>query len=367
MTRVIQTWRHWQNEIHPKQLFIFDFASIEGEVDVDKDLYRILVKYGLDDYLQENDDFEKKLEENLAFHYKKKYQKHRSLSAKNSLPNLAKDIIDINVDDVDDWAERHDLRNLYTVTIDPKSAKDFDDAISLRVLSQKKALLYIHIADLSYFVQPHSFLDVSAQTRAFSHYLSPAVVPMLPHILSENLCSLVAGVNRLCVTVELEIDIEKGLVTKSHFYRSMIRVDLRYNYEEAEQQIHAAKDRNTETLLLTALRPEGVDSSASGKDAAEHSYLIPLLWRIVQKKRDIHLKQGRLYFYIYENEFEYAANAEIKELSLKKAPLCSNLLVEECMLSANIAVAEHLKKQSNYAPFISQSSSYSCLQTPLSQ
>ena len=127
---------------------------------------------------------------------------------------------------------RVDLRELTTFTIDPETAKDFDDALSI---DDERA--YVHIADVSYFVGAGSPLDRGAAQRAFSTYVPGLVAPMLPHELADDLCSLRPHVDRLCVTVELPLD-DDGEPT---FYRSVIRSDARLSYGQAQRILAGAE------------------------------------------------------------------------------------------------------------------------------
>jgi len=149
-----------------------------------------------------------------------------------------------------DVANRVDLRDLLTYTIDPDTAKDFDDALSFR-REDDGIRAWVHIADVSYFVAAGTPLDHGAAHRAFSTYVPGKVAPMLPHELADDLCSLRPHQDRLCVTVEIPPQGEPS------FYRSVIRSDARLTYgqaerREAEPQILEALDLNDE--LAKALR-----------------------------------------------------------------------------------------------------------------
>ena len=127
---------------------------------------------------------------------------------------------------------RTDLRDLLTVTIDPATARDFDDAISLSRDEQGFWNLAVHIADVSHFVRAGSGLDRTARDRGTSVYLPDRVIPMLPEILSNSLASLQAGRTRYTVSAFLEFNAE-GILVSKRFARSAIRVDHRFSYEEA--------------------------------------------------------------------------------------------------------------------------------------
>jgi ribonuclease R len=130
-------------------------------------------------------------------------------------------------------AGRRDLRSLATFTIDPASARDFDDAISAEALDDGSWRVWVHIADVSAFVAPRSLVDREAYRRGTSVYVPGAVEPMLPRSLSDNACSLVPGQDRLTVTVELAIG--TAGVTKSAFYRSVIRSAARLDYGQVDR------------------------------------------------------------------------------------------------------------------------------------
>ncbi|MDQ6816960.1 MAG: ribonuclease R, partial [Actinomycetota bacterium] len=131
------------------------------------------------------------------------------------------------------YAGRRDLRSLATFTIDPASARDFDDAISARTLDDGSWRVWVHIADVCAFLAPRSLVDREAYRRGTSVYVPGAVEPMLPRSLSDHACSLVPGEDRLTVTVELSIG-PTG-VTKSAFYRSVIRSVARLDYGQVDR------------------------------------------------------------------------------------------------------------------------------------
>jgi ribonuclease R len=190
---------------------------------------------------------------------------------------------------------RIDLENLYSFTIDGESAKDFDDAISFEK-STEGFNLYVHIADVSFFVNQGSELDKEACKRGNSTYLHPAVLPMLPNILSEDLCSLVPKKTRLAVTAKLEYDSTFQVINTS-FFRSKIKVNKRYTYEIANK-------------ILTKPDSELSDIAAFCKSLGA--------------KRN---KNGRIRL----------ENTTLDNFS-------SEQLIEECMLSANVEVAKHFRK-----------------------
>src|SRR5205085_10550774 len=124
-------------------------------------------------------------------------------------------------------------RSLATFTIDPTSARDFDDAISAQALGEDSWRVWVHIADVSAFVPPRSLIDREAYRRGTSVYVPGAVEPMLPESLSNHACSLVPGQDRLAVTMEMVI--EQDRVTRSAFHRSLIRSDERLDYDRVDR------------------------------------------------------------------------------------------------------------------------------------
>ena len=136
------------------------------------------------------------------------------------------------VEEVEDRGARRDLRDLPTFTIDPVTAKDFDDAISAQEPEPGLRRIWVHIADVSAYVTPGSPVDREAYRRATSVYVPGLVEPMLPEVLSNGACSLVPGQERRAVTVEM--DLQGADVVRVAFYRSLIRSDRRYDYDEVD-------------------------------------------------------------------------------------------------------------------------------------
>ena len=148
------------------------------------------------------------------------------------LEKLADEIDDrISADEI---ARREDFRDITTFTIDPADAKDFDDALSLRRLSDGKWEVGVHIADVTHYVKPGSPIDREAYQRGTSVYLVDRTVPMLPERLCNQICSLRPNEEKLCFSVVFELD-DNGKVLKSHIARTVIRSDRRFAYEEAQQ------------------------------------------------------------------------------------------------------------------------------------
>ena len=146
-----------------------------------------------------------------------------------------------------------DIRNRFTLTIDPTDAKDFDDALSIEQVSPDTWRLGVHIADVSAYVEWASAIDLEARKRATSVYLADRVVPMLPPKLSENLCSLRPGEDRLCMTADLVVDGRANLL-ECDFYPAVMRSDVRLTYDQAQMLLEEEADApSPEPSVATAL------------------------------------------------------------------------------------------------------------------
>ena len=210
---------------------------------------------------------------------------------------------------------RKDYRSEFTITIDGATAKDFDDAISLK-MEDENTRLFVHIADVSAYVRKNSELDREALNRGTSYYLGNSVIPMLPEVLSNDLCSLRQGEDRLTMSVEMLYDPE-GRLLETVFTRGLIVVDRRLTYEEAEGIID---EEGTSTL---------------NRKLKQMNELALKLY----KKR---MQQGRLDLNLGDEELVFE-DGSVKSIRYAKR-LKSHRLIEECMLSANEAVAHHLTK-----------------------
>ncbi len=221
--------------------------------------------------------------------------------------------IDTSIKD-DEIKKRRDYRDIFTITIDPFDAKDFDDAISIKYLSSGHYQIGIHIADVSHYVRPGSIIDKEAYQRATSVYLVDRVVPMLPETLSNNVCSLNPHTDKLTFSVIVNVD-ENAKIKRTWIGRTVINSDRRFNYEEVQEIIESGK--------------------------GEHAKEILLLNDIAQKLRAERFKNGAISFDRGELRFKIDENGKPIETFYKKAKE-SNQLVEEFMLVANKKVAEKI-------------------------
>src|SRR4051794_24408399 len=217
----------------------------------------------------------------------------------------------------DEAAGRLDLRALPTFTIDPPTARDFDDAISAEVLGDGAVRVWVHIADVSHYVKPGSAVDREAFRRATSVYVPGKVEPMLPEALSDSACSLVPHQDRLAVTVELEL--EGARARRTAFHRSVIRSDERLDYPRVDR-IFAGSER--------AEDPWAAPLSAARRAAAA-----------LQAAREA---GGALAVESSEPEFAFGREGQVTGLAWSEQTE-SHRLIEHLMIAANEAVATLLE------------------------
>ncbi|MDE6050887.1 MAG: ribonuclease R, partial [Paramuribaculum sp.] len=209
-------------------------------------------------------------------------------------------------------AAREDMRGVTTFTIDPKDAKDFDDALSIRRLKNGNWEVGVHIADVTHYVQPDSILDKEAQKRATSVYLVDRVVPMLPEHLSNGICSLRPDEDKLTFSCIFEMN-DKAEVVKYRIARTVIRSNRRFTYEEAQQVIETGiGDFKDEILKLDALA------------------------KILRRRR---YEDGSVEFDRAEVRFEIDETGHPVSVYFKESK-DANKLIEEFMLLANKTVAK---------------------------
>src|SRR5690606_29969735 len=146
-------------------------------------------------------------------------------------------------------AKRRDMRQVLTFTIDPKDAKDFDDALSFQILKNGNYEVGIHIADVSHYLVPDTILDDEAYERATSVYLVDRVVPMLPEVLSNNACSLRPDEEKYTFSAIFELD-KNAVVKNKWFGRTVINSDQRFSYEEAQHIIETEKGEIPDTISI---------------------------------------------------------------------------------------------------------------------
>lgn len=218
-------------------------------------------------------------------------------------------------------ARRRDFREVVTFTIDPKDAKDFDDALSVRRLKDGLWEVGVHIADVSYYVTPDTVLDKEAYSRATSVYLVDRTIPMLPEKLSNGVCSLRPDEEKLCFSAVFKLN-EDAQVLGEWFGRTVIRSDRRFTYEEAQEIIEgAAGDYREEILTLNGL---------------------------AQKLREARFKNGAIDFDRVEVKFDLDEKGKPLGVYFKQSKE-ANKLIEEFMLLANRKVAEKIGRAKDKA------------------
>ncbi len=222
-------------------------------------------------------------------------------------------------------AGRLDLRNELVFTIDPEDARDFDDAVSLKKISDDLFELGVHIADVSHYVREGSALDAEAYKRGTSVYLTSGVIPMLPHKLSNEICSLNPNADRLTYSVIMNIRPTGGVVDY-RFAKSVIRSKRRFTYEEVQQIIDTGKGDHSQTILE--------------------------MNKLAKTLTGIRSRAGSIDFDLPEAKFVLDELGRPVEI-IKKMRLDSHRLVEEFMLMANKTVATHIGRHGVKAkPFL---------------
>ncbi len=213
-------------------------------------------------------------------------------------------------------SNRLDMRGVTTFTIDPKDAKDFDDALSLRKLENGLWEVGVHIADVSHYVIPGTILDDEAYERATSVYLVDRVVPMLPEKLSNGVCSLRPNEDKLCFSAIFQLD-DDSQIHHQWFGRTVIHSDKRFAYEDAQAIIETGEGELKDEVLT--------------------------LHKLAIKLREARFKHGSIAFERVEVKFDIDENGKPLSVYFKEAKE-SNQLVEEFMLLANKKVAEFIGK-----------------------
>ena len=231
-------------------------------------------------------------------------------------------------------AKRRDMRDTLTFTIDPKDAKDFDDALSFKKLENGNYEIGIHIADVSHYLQEGTILDDEAYNRATSVYLVDRVVPMLPEVLSNFACSLRPNEEKYTFSAIFEID-NKATVLNQWFGRTVINSDQRFAYEEAQVIIETKSSTIPAEISLT-----GKEYKASD-EVTEATLKLDELAKILRRKR---MNEGAISFDKVEVKFNLDENGEPEGVYFKVSK-DANHLIEEFMLLANRKVAEFIGKQ----------------------
>src|SRR5699024_3923595 len=222
--------------------------------------------------------------------------------------------IDTEVGD-EELKNREDLTDLFTVTIDGRDSKDFDDAISIEKNGEYYDL-YVHIADVSHYVREHTSLDDDAYERGNSTYLYNIVLPMLPEKLSNGICSLNPDEIRLTITAKMTID-KKGKLIDNNFYKSYIKSDKRLVYDDVNDYLEGDESVYDDDLLKEKLN------------------YFDELYKILRKSRE---NRGSIDFNFEESQIDVTETGKVLNIEpLQRGP--GNKMIEEFMLIANETVA----------------------------
>lgn len=240
-----------------------------------------------------------------------------------------------------EYQRRLDLREKLIFTIDPEDAKDYDDAVSLENLNNGNCLLGVHIADVSHWVQADSALDKEALERGNSVYLVDRVIPMLPEKISNTICSLQQGEDRLCYSVLVEMDSE-GTIINYDLKESVINSSFRFTYKEVQNILD---DITSENKKLSSLQ--------KFPDIVKKTLLN--MYHLSKKLKTVWRQKGLIDFTTLEPEVLLDSEGKPCEIRARHT-LESHELIESFMLLANRTVAEHIKKlretQEGKFPFV---------------
>ena len=238
----------------------------------------------------------------------------------------------------DEIARREDFRGVTTFTIDPKDAKDFDDALSIRRAEGNNWEVGVHIADVSHYVKEGDIIDREAQKRATSVYLVDRTIPMLPERLCNFICSLRPDEDKLAYSVIFVLD-DQAHVVRWHLTHTVIRSNRRFAYEEVQTILERNRQASAEDLAAPGEHPEPLPEGAPLE--GEYAEEIVTLNRLAKLLRAARFKNGAIGFDRAEVRFEIDDKGHPVSTYVKVAK-DANKLVEEFMLLANRTVAESI-------------------------
>ena len=236
-----------------------------------------------------------------------------------------------DVIDAEEIARRKDMREVLTFTIDPRDAKDFDDALSIRKLESGLWEVGVHIADVTHYVTPNSIIDKEAYKRATSVYLVDRTIPMLPERLCNNICSLRPNEDKLAYSVVFQLD-EFAEVKNYEICRTVINSNRRFTYEEAQEII--------ESQQSIVNSQQSLDNTETREQYRAELLKLNELAKILRVKR---FAKGAIAFDRVEVRFEIDEKGKPLSVYFKEAKE-ANKLIEEFMLLANKTVASHIGK-----------------------
>lgn len=217
--------------------------------------------------------------------------------------------------DISKQKDRKDLRDLFTVTIDGRDSKDFDDAISIEK-DKEDFILYVHIADVSHYVKENSEIDKEAYQRGNSTYLYNIVLPMLPEELSNGICSLNPNENRLALSLKMRIN-KLGKVVDYKIYKSIIKSNYRLVYDDVNDYLDNKEKVYDDEILIEKLE------------------LFDNLYKILKNKRE---KRGAIDFNFTESQIDVNEKGDVLNISIFERG-SANKMIEEFMLVSNETIA----------------------------
>ena len=250
-------------------------------------------------------------------------------------------------------AKRRDMRKALTFTIDPKDAKDFDDAISFEILDNGLYEVGIHIADVSHYVREGTILDDEAYERATSVYLVDRVVPMLPEVLSNNACSLRPNEEKYTFSAVFQMT-DQAEIKEQWFGRTVTYSDARFSYEEAQTIIENNAQLPAKAALseINTLIPQDISIEGNAYNAAPNvAYAIIEMNEMAKVMRSKRMKDGAISFDKVEVKFDLDEQANPIGVFFQTSK-DANKLIEEFMLLANKKVAEFIGKQAPKKTFV---------------
>lgn len=296
----------WPEDMKNPEGKVIDVLGQTGENNTE--MHAILAQYG------------------LPYTYPKAVEK-----AADALPE------DISPDEI---KKREDFRAVTTFTIDPADAKDFDDALSIRKLSNGNWEVGVHIADVTHYVKEGSIIDKEAVKRSTSVYLVDRTVPMLPERLCNYLCSLRPDEDKLTFSVIFELD-DKANIKKAHIARTAIHSNRRFTYEEVQTILEQNGEASEADLHTPGEHPRRVQPRPDGKPVGEYATELITLNRLAKLLRSRRFSGGAIEFDRPEVRFTLDEKGHPTGTYIKIAK-DANKLVEEYMLLANKYVAESI-------------------------
>ena len=258
----------------------------------------------------------------------------------HAIPNIFPEAVLAESDQLPDvpddpcMSERVDLRDRQFITIDGASARDYDDAVYCEERDRGGWTLWVAIADVSSYVDVSSQLDSEAKLRGTSVYFPECVIPMLPQRLSDGLCSLMPGEDRLCLACELSVD-ANGTVSNYRFYEALMRSHRRFTYDEVADLL-GLEGRKADDALLSSCAP--------------WTGMLSALYRLYKVLASCRKSRGAIDFDAPDYQFNFDAKDMVVGV-YQTQHHDAHRLIEECMLAANVVAAQFLQEHKMSAPY----------------